>query len=170
MKYARAGASAAIWNGKVIICGGSDGCDEILNTVECFDPESSQWTLLTDMPTPLFGHSLVSYKNKLVVMGGQNGITALDSVMVLDSLDGNWQQLPSMKYPRMKFFAITLGSEIFAIGGNEKGQVEIFDGKEWRDGPCLPGNWEYPNCTIVPENLTDLLCRHKNTPSKCVVS
>lgn len=74
MKYARSDAAATVWKNKIVVCGGVGADDQILSTVECFDPKRGVWTELTAMPVPLWEHALVTYGNKLVVMGGnENG-------------------------------------------------------------------------------------------------
>lgn len=64
--------------------------------MECFDPESGVWTEL-NMPAPRYRHSLVSYGNQLILMGGKDERHP-SSVWKLDPLEENrkWKELPSL--------------------------------------------------------------------------
>lgn len=69
MKYARHHAAATVWNGKIIVCGGRLR-EMRYKSVECFDPENGVWTELPDLPIPLSSVSIVSYDDRLIVLGG----------------------------------------------------------------------------------------------------
>lgn len=144
MKYRRSQAAAEVWNGKFIVCGGRED-KNVLSTVECFDPESGVWTEMLDMPTPRSGHSLISYSDKLLLIGGYDGKMWLNSVLELSNLKeiGDWNELSPMEHRRSYFTATVLGSELYIIGGrnetcNGLDNSEIFNGKDWRTGPVVP--------------------------------
>ena len=162
MKYARSYAAAAVDNGKFIVCGGLYG--NSLTSVECFDPESGIWTELNDMPTPLHYHSLVSYGNNLILMGGHDGKTQIHTVLELSNLEGKgtWKELPPMKQPRDSFSATVLDHGIFVIGGSngigkDLDKTEIFNGKSWREGPQLPNLCRGMPSIVIPRHLADIL-------------
>lgn len=54
MKCSRSHAAATVWKGKIIVCGGISGRNDILNSMECFDPESGVWSMLNDLTMLLF--------------------------------------------------------------------------------------------------------------------
>lgn len=107
-----------VHNGKFCISGGH-GYGTDLKSVECFDPESGVWTELTDMPTSLHSQSLISYENKLILVGGINGTSSANTVLELSNLEenGTWKALPSMKDCRFDFSAAVLDNEVFVMGG-----------------------------------------------------
>lgn len=165
MKYRRAYAAAAVYNGRFIVCGGENQPGNYLTSVECFDPESGVWHELEDMPTPLYGPSIISDGQKLILMGGTDGNTPLNFVFELSNpeITGKWKQLPPMKGSRSGFSAEILGNEIFVIGGwNGKciNQSEIFSGNSWRDGPPLPYSCCLMSSVLIPQSFADLLCNY----------
>lgn len=162
MENPRSHAAAAVHSGKLIVCGGWNGIDHLRN-VECFDPESGIWTKMNDMPTPRWHHSLVSYGNKLILMGGHDDRRMANTVLELSNLEekGTWTELPPMKSSRSNFCARSLANEIVVIGGWNQAEVEIFDGESWRDGPPLPHEYWDMSCVVIPQPLADILCNYK---------
>lgn len=45
---------------QIYICGGFNG-EQILETCECYNPETNQWTMITPMSTQRSGHGVVAY-------------------------------------------------------------------------------------------------------------
>lgn len=166
MKYPRSKAAAAVHQGKIIVSGGRCCGREILSSVECLDPESGVWTELTQLPCRLCDHSLVSYGNQLILMGGcTQNLKITDSVLKLSPLEenGRWKKLSPMEYGRAGVSGVTVEGEVFVFGGGGKSRpalrrVEIFDGKEWRDGPALPFKCSSPFSLIIHQHLANLLC------------
>lgn len=159
----RKNPAATVCNGKIIVCGGVD--ERILNSVECFDPNSEKWTRLMDMPKPLSCPSLVCFKNKLVVMGQYYEIEKNERLILafqMDSLDENgvWEELRPPYFAGALYTAVALGEEIFAIDGKYQEsptdtdyvEVQIFDGKKWRAGPSLPHKCCFPTAITIPQN------------------
>ena len=161
MKYVRGWAAAAVCNRKIYICGG-EGDDYVdLKSVECFDPESGVWTELTDMPTPRVEHSLVCYRNKLVVIGGWDEKQRTTTVLELDphEKNGQWKELSPLLYTSFVSVAAVLGREIFAIS-RKSDKVQIFNGINWRVGPSfpLPPIFPFlPSAVLVPQEFADRL-------------
>ena len=144
MIYPRAEAAAAVWNGKIIICGGMTIEHELLNSAECYDPESGLWTELVEMPHPFYKHSLLPYGDNLVLAGGCMEDEALWSGhMELDPLkgrNGTWTKLPGLKHDWDAYGLATLDNNIYAVGTNyvhsqslplyrHSQYLQIFDGK-----------------------------------------
>ena len=100
METVRAWAATALWNDKIIISGGLDSETTGTKTMEYFDPEVGCWVEFPNMPTHIGGHSLVTYRNKLILIGGA-GKGTYNTVWELDPLQSNteWKPLPPMKYP-----------------------------------------------------------------------
>ena len=168
METVRSWAATALWNDKIIISGGWSAEKTIIKTSECFDLEDSCWIDFPDMPTITGAHSLVTYKNKLILIGGGSK-EAYNTVWELDPVQKNaeWKPLPLMKYPSYQFPGIVLDNEIYAVGGQQGvnlphlSRVEIFDGERWRDGPSLPYTWCLMSSVIIPQHFADRLCAYK---------
>lgn len=161
MRHARHRAAAAVLSGKLVVCGGKCG-GIIMKSVECFDPESGVWTELADMATSLSGHSMISYGNSLIIIGGEH-LKQYNSVVELSNLEGNgtWRELPHMQTARASLSTEIFGNKIYAIGGWDgkaaSNQCEIFDGQNWKVGPLLPdGRW-YMCCIVIPLHLAESL-------------
>ena len=168
MQCSREQAAATGWKDKIYICGGVTDGGVLTNRVECFDSQNERWILLPDVPTWCCGHTLVSYRNKLILMGGHDGRQECDTVWELDPQQSNagWKQLPSMKYRSYFFAGIVLEKDVYAIGGiHTKNQplsrVEIFDGERWREGPSLPNSWINIVAVIIPQHFADHLCHNR---------
>lgn len=99
-------------------------------------------------------------------MGGYTqNFKITDSVLKLSPLEenGRWKKLSPMEYDRAGVSGVTVEGEVFVFGGGGKSRsalrrVEIFDGKEWRDGPALPFKCSSPTSLIIPQHLANLLC------------
>lgn len=160
MKYPRYNAAATVWKDKIIICGGKSSDRKILQNVECFDPMSGVWTELSDMPTPLFGHSLVTYGDKLIVLRGHENPENSPSILELDSLEekSKWKETNSCSYVWLA--ALNLDNQIFALGGRShsdtaSNRVQRFDGAFWRAGPSLPEQSTSLSTVLIPQTLAD---------------
>ena len=131
--------------------------------VECLDPVSLVWTQFVDMPEPLEQHSMLSYENRLVILGGFFGSQKSVWQINPEETDPAWKALESMKEEHKTMAAVELENEIYAIGGdNKKTSTEIFDGKNWREGPQLAMNRDIKdywitNAIVIPQSLANSL-------------
>lgn len=171
MKYSRAQAAATVGNGKIYVCGGREGFHARLASVECFDPKSGVWTELTEMPTPLAGHSLVFYRTKLVLMGGRDDDDRCTAaVLKLDPLkeNGQWKKLRPMNNPCSDFTGIVLDREIITIDGKSAPlQVEVYDGKKWQYKLSFPPE-TCSSAVLIPPELGDRLCLYTEDIFSCM--
>ena len=138
-----------------------------LKSIEVFDPESGVWTeLLVNIPLAVSGHSLLSFENKLILIGGNNRRKKYREIFELDPLEenGEWKERTTMKYLWTRFSAITFDKEIYVLGGygslsgfsdREIDEVQILNGKYWRNGPILRfrGSCQYLSTIIIPQRL-----------------
>lgn len=60
------------------VVGGFDG-QEVLNSVEVYDPGDSTWSFAVAMNSPRSGVSLVSFNSSLYALGGFDGARRLRS-------------------------------------------------------------------------------------------
>ena len=158
MNECRGNAAAAVVNGNIFCCGGSDR-KEIFSSTECYDPSSNVWTLISPMPLSLEGLGAVAMNGNLIVMGGWNGKEDLKNVWELNILDKNkeWIAKPSMSHPRSFFSTTKIDDKIFVCGGESNRWiipfVEMFDGKIWKQGPHLTHYRSSAASTVIPINF-----------------
>lgn len=65
--------------GKVYICGGFDGASS-LNSVEMFDPETDEWTMISSMEKHRSASGVVVLDGQIYAIGGHDGLSIFDSV------------------------------------------------------------------------------------------
>ena len=65
-------------------------------SVESFDADSKQWSRVSRMAVPRSGVSVVSYRGRVVVLGGYDGHDRLKSVEVYDPQTNQWSMLRAM--------------------------------------------------------------------------
>ena len=63
---------------QIYVCGGNNGT-EFLQTVECYDPDTNQWTVLAPMTTRRKGLSVVAYANQIYAVSVSSGLYLSDS-------------------------------------------------------------------------------------------
>jgi len=96
-------AAAAI-DGYLYVVGGSgssNGTQDVLNTVERFNPATGSWSTLTPMPQSRSGVAACAMAGRLWVCGGSYGRQDLRSAARYNPSSADWEQLPPMLAPRM---------------------------------------------------------------------
>ena len=95
------GMSTVTWGNMVILIGGKDKNDQILNEVTMYDTESGQSQKLPPLIHKRFGSSAVIMHDVIVVLGGWNNEEEhLNSVESFTMGDHHWRELPGMKEKR----------------------------------------------------------------------
>ena len=69
--------------------GGSDG-QTSLNTVECFDPETKEWTNITSMSTARVNAGATFIDGRVHVVGGFNGKQFLNTIECYNAAGNQW--------------------------------------------------------------------------------
>ncbi|CAL9215464.1 unnamed protein product [Arabidopsis halleri] len=126
---AREGHSATLVGKRLFVFGGcgksSDINDEIYyNDVYIFNTETFVWkraVTIGNPPSARDSHSCSSWKNKLVVIGGEDGHDYyLSDVHILDTDTLIWKELNTsgqLLTPRAGHVTVSLGRNIFVFGG-----------------------------------------------------
>ena len=93
--------STVTWGNKVILIGGQDKNDQVLNEVTMYDTESGQSQKLPPLIHKRSGSSAVIMHDVIVVLGGWNNEERhLNSVESFTMGDDHWRELPGMKEKR----------------------------------------------------------------------
>ncbi|MEM8897476.1 MAG: kelch repeat-containing protein [Bacteroidota bacterium] len=93
----------------------------MLAEVDVYDFNTQTWTTLPaeqNLPTPRAGTSTVTYKNEVVVMGGEGNGQAFSTVEAYNPVQSSWRSLPDMNFPRHGTQAIVSGDGIFITSGS----------------------------------------------------
>lgn len=166
-------AAAAVVDEKIFCCGGYSRTN-CLNSAECYDPSSNIWTLICHMPRPIKEFGAVGMDKDLILVGGSNGETSemLNNVWALNTTDKNakWIEKPSMFMPRTSFCITKIDDKVFVCGGfSEHGtinDVQIFDGKVWRNGPKPRSSGTSTLITVISRSFANDLIKYDTTFSK----
>lgn len=106
----------------LVAIAGSDSASNLLKTVESFNCKQSvsqKWQAFPPLPDKRRHHAACCTSGRIVVIGGHDGTTWLDSCVSLDAkcLPFQWNQLPALGTPRSSLAACVSGRFVYALGG-----------------------------------------------------
>ena len=105
--------------GKLIAIGGMDVNKDNL-TVESYDPRTEKWQILKNMPSNRLQFGAGLYGDKLIIVGGRNGLKTLASCEDIDLQTMTWKPLATpMSTSRHGLGVAILGDGLYAVGGND---------------------------------------------------
>ena len=137
------------------LSGGAGGVfAPLVPEVDVYDFTTGTWSTLppgSDLPTPRAGTASAAFEGKLLVIGGEGGGQAFDTVEALDPSTGSWATLDSLNHARHGMQAIVSGPGVFVAGGspsqgggNQK-NMEVYKS----DAPVgVPSSAGVPNAPI----------------------
>ncbi len=121
--------------------GGAAGVWSPTTTAWAYAPALNAWTEIAPLPEPRMAGAAVALKDKIYIVGGAGGSSAL---LEYDPAANTWRRLAALSTPREHLAAAALDGEIYALGGRwgglgELDSVEIYDpaADAWRAGPPL---------------------------------
>jgi len=125
-------------NGEIYVMGGIKG-DNVLNTMEVYDPAANSWStpVTTGTFTPRYGLTSSVVDNKIYVIGGYDD-TCMSTVEVFDPSTNEWSTpvTTGVFTPRAHLTSNTVNGKIYAMGGVQYDSlqnkvflstVEVFD-------------------------------------------
>jgi N-acetylneuraminic acid mutarotase len=129
----RFGHACAVFDGKIWVLGGHDGIASNVTSEVWFSEDGVDWTQAPSVPwPPRIGLSALAHEGKLWVMGGlvvDSGTETYQDVNdVWSSSDGvYWDLVSSVSpWPPREFFsAVSLGGEMFVMGGFADGGAAV---------------------------------------------
>ena len=147
----RQNAASTFIQNKIVIAGGH--CNgNVLDTIEILEWDESnhgfQWIQSPSrLPIKVRGHTLVTFNNKLYLIGGSDGSNMLDTIWegILD-LGSKISWVESgfrLQSKRTRHFSFVISNQIVIFGGRGLGGecddvVEIIEGNELKQGPKVP--------------------------------
>ena len=109
---------AEVFEDKVLIFGGQDDNEVVLDSVLEFDPEKNECKELPSLPHPMKEMATVRWRDQVVVLGGRDkDRQALNDVFMYDCKTGKITALPSMLEKRYECCAVITGNTIVVMGG-----------------------------------------------------
>ena len=142
-------AASTFIHNKIVISGGYDGRN-ITDFIEVLDWDEfnhgSRWILSpSKLPIKVRAHTLVTFNNKLYVIGGEyEGFVYSDKIWegTFDSQTNkiSWIEMAlRLQKTRYGHFSFVISSQIIIFGGCEdEDVVEIIEGNELKLGPKIP--------------------------------
>jgi N-acetylneuraminic acid mutarotase len=132
MPTARGALAVGVIDGKIYAVGGKRepkedggkkaGREEILNTLEVYDPVADTWQTLPPMPTPRDHVTAAVLDGRLYVIGGRRGSVGSSMTVneMYDPKTQRWTTKAPMPSKRSGIAAAVLGRRIYIFGGEAK--------------------------------------------------
>ncbi len=117
-------------DGRVLIAGGNSS-EEVLSSVEIYDPTTETWSTVTPMSTPRAGHTATLLQNNKILITGGYSLSLplrdkLSSVEIYDPSLNTWSSAQEMLLPRAKHISTLLqDGRVLITGGYDKSDVSI---------------------------------------------
>jgi E3 ubiquitin-protein ligase NRDP1 len=135
---------AEAFEDKVLILGGMDDDNGVLDSVLEFDPKRNECKELPSLPHPIQGMATVRWRDQVVVLGGcdKDG-QVLNDAFMYDCKTGKITALPSMLETRYYCCSAITGNTIVVMGGCNDNEffssVECFTmgGSTWKYLPSM---------------------------------
>lgn len=104
---------------KIYVMGGADYLkDGIMDVVEIYDPVNDMWTRSTPMPISIDHTAMVSYDNRLFLIGGfLEDKNPTDKLLIYNTKNNTWSEGAPLTFPRGALAAEVINGTIYAIGG-----------------------------------------------------
>lgn len=83
------GGSLAVLGGKLYVSGGYDSTFELSGIVEAYDPETRAWSVVGQLPEPIFWHSSVSIFRQFMPETQEDEEPRLDNAVSLSRQQQN---------------------------------------------------------------------------------
>ena len=151
----RHGAEA--FEDKILIMGGEDDDDHVLDGVLVFDPVKNECTEMPPLPRPLTSMATVRLRDQVVVLGGlSEDKKALKDVFMYNCKTGKTTSLPSMLEKRFDACAVVTGNAIVIMGGEDNDDfhrsVECFTigDSAWRYLPAMNKDASWAVAEVLP--------------------
>jgi len=131
----------------------SRGNPQIVEIIVTPTPEPVKWELVTQMPEPKKSMAYAAVDNKIYIIGGETPDGISDRVDIYDTVTGQWSEGARKPTPVSEACGLTLGNEIFVIGGKLKGDMftDVVESYDWRQD-----RWKMAG--KIPAKLSGMSC------------
>ena len=164
-------ASTFIQN-KVVVAGGYNG--DYLDSIEILDWDESnhgsQWIQSpSKLPFTVRGHTLVTFNDKLFMIGGSDGYKYLDTIFEgsFDKLSNKikWVEMGlRLQKKRYNHFSFVISNQLITFGGINVDDdfVEIFVNNTLKQGPKVPFKFDAYNDQAVLDRKSRIIITSKD--------
>jgi len=129
MHTKRCYVSVALLEGKYIYAmGGYDGHHR-QNTVEKYDSEINQWSMVAPMNAQRSDACATELNGKIYITGGFSGTECLLSAEVYDPVRNYWENISNMRNRRSGVSCISYHNSVYVLGG--KCLIALFRCTKW---------------------------------------
>ncbi|XDV31725.1 hypothetical protein PO909_002688, partial [Leuciscus waleckii] len=127
--YERRGfISVAVLDGLIYAIGGVDGGvdgQQRLKTVERYDPNTNQWTMMAPMNEKRSNASATSLQGRIYICGGWTGTESLSSAESFNPETNQWTLVAPMSTRRSGVGVIAYADLVYAVGGLDDGASDL---------------------------------------------
>jgi hypothetical protein len=116
MPFAIADESAAIYEGRIYVAGGSDDITAV-NYFQIYDIASDTWTTGPPVPTPIAGTAMAAYNGNVYVAGGNANGVVYSTLFVYNIASNTWSTGPSLPSPASYPGFRQIGQYLYLVGG-----------------------------------------------------
>ena len=114
--------SAGVINGELYAVGGVNQHDQMVSSVQKYNPDTNEWHLVTPMNIPRYGMGIGTIKTKMYAVGGHGLSWELNSCEVYDSITDQWSYIANLNYPSAPDVCV-LDGLLYALGF---GRFEVY--------------------------------------------
>jgi len=118
LQTARQEVAVAAAGGRVYVFGGISG-EEVLDSVEEYDPGANRWRFVAPLPEPLHHAAAATVGDSIYVIGGYRtlGFDPTERVYRYDALTDSWTSVAPLPAPRGALAAAAIDGKVYAVGG-----------------------------------------------------
>lgn len=103
--------------GKLFAVGGRNASGEI-DSVECYNLKKNEWTFVTNMVEPHYGHAGTVHGDLMYISGGITRDTFQKELWCYDPVADTWSRRADMMELRGLHCMCTVGDRLYVMGGN----------------------------------------------------
>ena len=127
-----------------------------------YDITNNIFRTLPPLPVKVQFAATAIWKDNILIVGGQNETSILNTVLMYNIPSGESQELPPMKYKRSSCAAVVAGDLLVVMGGEREVGVcyfstecYSFQTKKWTELPPMKQARRYPSAVArcMPENI-----------------
>ena len=104
----------------ILVSGGRNNQDGILQTAEVFNTQNQNWTMVANMRTHRTHHCGVVFESEVFAIGGYDGFNTISTCEKYSPVENQWHDVPNMRRARQNAAATVANKKIFVAGGQDR--------------------------------------------------